>query len=557
VRRSNSTVRRACAVGTTIALVGLSTGLGIMTATSASAVEQTSSTTVSDGGTATPPATVTPAADGPAADAPVADSPAGDAPAIDSPAAPASPAADAPATDAPATGAPSAPASDAPATAAPTTAPESRPHLAAAAGTVTIDGVATIGSTLTAEPSGFTAPTALSFAWTVDGTTVSQAQTYVVKASDAGKVLMVTVTNTQGGVPVESESAQTDPVTQSPVFVDEAGTPITAGTDEDQDDDFSVSATAGAQFSYTFRATGSPKPVLSLDYYYADDDHEGQEPADQLPEGFSFDPATGVLRGSTEEAQYVYFAVTATSGSETVTQTVELDVEAAAPVGLEAYAFDRATYLDFVKSGFPVGWFDDEEQQRSGSFRSWIVKADGSIVTEDTDWESDGSFGSDFSTETPGGTPTIPQGGTLLLSGNLVDEYGNPISDDETGEGADITVRSNVASDVVAPDSLLGDGGYVSVTFPHASVHRLTVSATGFSTAFDVQVTPTTVATVPKASTPIGTVQRGTIPSAHGHGRLAYTGAEETTPIAWALGLLVAGAGLIGARTLRRRRAQR
>ncbi len=53
---------------------------------------------------------------------------------------------------------------------------------------------------------------------------MSQAQTYVVKAADAGKVLTATVTNTQNGVPVESESAQTAPVTQAPVFVDEAGT---------------------------------------------------------------------------------------------------------------------------------------------------------------------------------------------------------------------------------------------------------------------------------------------------------------------------------------------
>lgn len=39
MRRSTSTVRRACAVGTTVALIGLTTGLGVMTATAATAAE--------------------------------------------------------------------------------------------------------------------------------------------------------------------------------------------------------------------------------------------------------------------------------------------------------------------------------------------------------------------------------------------------------------------------------------------------------------------------------------------------------------------------------------
>lgn len=548
MRRSNSTVRRACAVGTTIALVGLSTGLGIMTATSASAVEPTSSTTVADSGTTAVDTTPSPSAEAPSADAPATDPSSTATPPADSPTEPA----------APATEAPAAPEPTVPTTDAPSTAPESTPRIAAAAGTVTIDGDASVGSKLTAEPSGFTAPTSLSYAWTADGTPVSQAQTYVVKAADAGKVLTVTVTNTQNGVPVESESAQTAPVTQAPVFVDEAGTPITAGTTEE--DDLTVSATAGERFSYTFRATGSPKPVLSLDYYYTgdEDDHEGETPADQLPEGVSFDPATGVLSGSTEEAAYYDFAVTATSGTQTVTQTVELEVVAAAPVGLEAIAVDRAAFIDYVKSGFPAGWFDGEHDEHSGSFRTWIIKADGSILTQDHDYESDSTGGFESWTETDGGEPTVPQGGTLLLSGNLVDQYGNAVVDEETGDPtAEVSVRSNVASDVIAPDSVLGDSGFVGVTFPHASVHRLTVSAADFSTAFDVQVTPTAAVTVPKASTPIGTVQHGTKAPAQAKGRLAYTGADETSPLAWALGLLVAGAGLIGARTVRRRRAQR
>lgn len=559
MRRSTSTARRACAVGTTIALVGLTTGLGLMTATSASAVEPTTtSTAVADGGTTATdaPSTDAPSTDAPGTDAPATDDPTADAPATDAPSAGApstdAPTADTPAPETPATDAPSSPTGGEP-TGSSTPSAE-RP---AAAGTVTIDGAATVGGKLTAEPSGFTAPVSLSYSWTVDGVSVSQGQSYVVKPADAGKVVMVTVTNTQGGVAVESESAQTAPVTQAPVFVDADGKPVTDGTTDEGD--LTLTATAGQAFSHTFRAIGSPKPVLSLDYYNAEDgeDSEGWTPADQLPEGLSFDPATGVLSGRTVEASYWDFAITATSGTETITQTVELEVQAAAPVGIEATAVDRADFVDYAKAGFPVGWFDDEETEKSGSLESWIIKADGSIVTERTDWEQTPFGGSEFVEDTDGGTPTVPQGGTLLLSGTLVDEFGNVV-DDEDGFGVtDIDVRSNVASDVVEQDSLLGDSGYVGVTFPHASVHRLTVSASDFSTAFDVQVTPTPVAAVPGGTTTPAAVQHGTAPSAKGHGRLAYTGADETSPIAWALGLLVAGAGLIGARTLRRRRAQR
>jgi len=42
-----------------------------------------------------------------------------------------------------------------------------------------------------------------------------------------------------------------------------------------------------------------------------------------------------------------------------------------------------------------------------------------------------------------------------------------------------------------------------------------------------------------------------------GSGRLAYTGTDSTGALPWALGLVLAGVGLIGARSLRRRRAQR
>ncbi|WIB78819.1 hypothetical protein DEJ28_06900 [Curtobacterium sp. MCPF17_002] len=549
MRRSTSTARRACAVGTTIALIGLTTGLGIMTATSASALEP--DPTVSTSTTSTPEAAPVEPTSAPSTDPAAPQTPAQE-PIVSAPSAPSAsePPVEPPV---PTSNEPASPSTTAPST------PRTPSRMAAATGTVSIDGNASVGSTLTAEPTGFTAPTSLSFEWSVGGVAVSQAQTYVVKAADGGKVVSVTVTNTQGGLAVESESAETAAITQAPAFVDENGKPITAGTTDDGDD-LVIDATAGDAFSYTFRTVGYPKPTLALAFYYTDDedDNEGATPADYLPEGVSFDPSTGVLSGSTEEASDYFFAVTATSGTTTITQTVDLTVGATAPVGIEAMAVDRQQFIDFAKSGFPVGWFGDDAKH-SGAFTDWIIKADGSIVTEKHQYDSDADGGTDFSEQTDGGTPTVPQGGTLLLSGNLVDQFGNYVDNDDPEDWTtDIDVRSNVASDVVASDSVLGSAGFVGVTFPHASVHRLTVSAEDFSTSFDVQVTPAVLPTVPSTDPAIGVVQHGTIPVAQTtHGRLAYTGTDSTSALPWALGLVLAGIGLIGARTLRRRRAQR
>jgi hypothetical protein len=67
---------------------------------------------------------------------------------------------------------------------------------------------------------------------------------------------------------------------------------------------------------------------------------------------------------------------------------------------------------------------------------------------------------------------------------------------------------------------------------PHASTHTLTATAEGVSTTFPVTVVPTASTT----------------------GSLAFTGADTTGPVAWALGLLASGAALLLLR-LRRRRA--
>ncbi len=104
-------------------------------------------------------------------------------------------------------------------------------------------------------------------------------------------------------------------------------------------------------------------------------------------------------------------------------------------------------------------------------------------------------------------------------------------------------MTSDVATDQIAFDE---DEYATKVTFPHASTHRLTVAQDDVSVSFPVTVVPTaaTVGTTP------------TVPTAT-TGQLAFTGADETAPIAWALGLIAAGAGLAGARTIGRRRTQR
>ncbi len=58
--------------------------------------------------------------------------------------------------------------------------------------------------------------------------------------------------------------------------------------------------------------------------------------------------------------------------------------------------------------------------------------------------------------------------------------------------------------------------------------------------------------TPPVAAAPIGTVPVRTA----AHGRLAYTGTDATDSLPWALGMLAAGAALVGLR-FARRRAQR
>lgn len=558
MRRSTSAARRACAVGTTIALIGLSTGLGIMTATSASAAElttpvssQTNATDTSVGGAPADGSSDGTASSGSGTTDPAAgsgtgsDTPAtGDAGTGNSGSGNSGSGTPGTGTGTPGTGdsndgtpgdtdttgpgdgsttEPATPPVTTPVT--PPATPDDQPTKqirGAALQTVTIEGDLTVGSRLIATDEGFD-PTSPQYEWTDEaGQVLSTRQTYTVAAALAGQRISVEVTGTVAGVP-ETATAVTDTAI-APVFVDEDGKPLS-----DEDSDVSIDAKAGEAFSSTFRASSTPAPELSITWF----DEEGDDTT-TAPEGVQFDAKTGVLSGMlTDAEQYYDFTVTATSTSPSGTVSSDLyghiSIEAGDPVGIEVTSLD----VDGLTAGTTTS--------------AWIIHPNGDVYTADLLGES---------APVKGGQVTVQQGGTLAVGGAKVDRYGNevfPDFDEETDEPVFFTptVTSDVATDVVAADPDLGDVGFVSVTFPHASTHTLTVSGASLpSTVFTVDVRPTAVSTIVPTKPVVATQHVGS-------GRLAYTGTDSTGALPWALGLVLAGVGLIGARSLRRRRAQR
>jgi hypothetical protein len=529
VHRSTAFVRRACAVGTATALVGLMTGLGVMTASTASAAEGTAADAVVaaptvPGGDATAPASATDTT-------PTGTTPTDTTPTDTTPTDTGAPAPDAatPTTDAPTTVAPVTP--------APTAGeqPEA-PVTAAAVPAISIDGQAKIGSKLTAVTDG-----GVRYAWTVDGALVETRSVYIpTDVTLIGKTVTLTITDVITG---EQNATSTAAILPNPTFAD-------ATTAEAP---LALSSTAGDAFSHTFAVDGTTPgdvtyAVTWFDPEQADPEDPTYTPDSQLPDDLFLNPATGVLSGTTESAGAFDFAITATSKGVSTTQYVELTVETAAPFGVQVFSMDKADFTKYAQGS------------ADGSYTSWIIDTDGSVLTDVTTITDDGSTYDDV--VTPGGTVSIKQGGTLIVNGGVVDRFGNQITDDE-GNGSPIAITSNVASDVVALDPDLGDfiDGFYNVTFPHASTHRLTVSSDDFSTAFDVSVVPTAVtppaavAPVAPVAQPIGTVPAPVATTAKVH-RLAYTGTDSTNALPWALAMLAAGAGLVGFRTLRRR-AQR
>ncbi|WP_242091073.1 hypothetical protein [Curtobacterium sp. DN_7.5] len=251
-----------------------------------------------------------------------------------------------------------------------------------------------------------------------------------------------------------------------------------------------LTATAGTTFTHTFRAVGGSGSLA-----YAIQDAPSS--------AFTVNVSTGVLTSTETTAGTYDFEVVALRGKTTATEYVRLTVRPAAPIGL----------ITFVGHGTP------------GS-TAYEVGPSGTITAFT-------GTGKDLGT-----VSSIPakQNGTLVVSGIAVDRFGNSTEPQTTGQPL-ATLTSSVASDRIVPDTAKH---VVRITFPHASQHRLTVSQDGVSTSF-------TVAVQPLATTAVATSATGT------GATLAYTGADERTPIAWGAGLLAAGATLLGFRLRRRR----
>lgn len=516
MHRSTSGTRRACAVGTTIALVGLTTGLGVFGVQAASA-DETSPTTTSATSTPTgaPTATATTAAADPSTpSAGTSPSATATTPAATPTDAATTPAAtpSASATDAPST-TPTATTTPTP-TATATPSPSATPSAPAASVTLSTS-TAEVGKTITATATGFGAGT--TYTWkNASGTQLQTGTTatFTPSAADYGTTITVTVTDLAGDTASATTAAVTDPATFS--------------EHTSQDDPLELEVTAGQSFTQTFTATGTPAPTYSLGWFYQEDadaaaGDANDTPDSQLPDATALS-SSGVLSGTPTYAGTYDFTVVADNGTGKAVEYVELTVDPAAAYGVEVATAGKATFT-------------------GGDGTAWIIAPDGSVSTITTTTDAQGH---EEGTITDGGRPTVKQGGTLVVEGDLVDQYGN-FTSDASGNVPVPTVTSNVASDVITPDETTEgeDSGLVDVTFPHASTHHLTVSADAFSTAFDVDVIPAVTTVVATTSTTTTTSTTG--------GELAFTGSETTRALPWAIGLLMAGLGVTGLRIARRR----
>ncbi|QCR43156.1 hypothetical protein C1N91_05950 [Curtobacterium sp. SGAir0471] len=441
MHRSTSSARRACALGTTVALIGLTTGLGVFTSTAAFAADE-------------PTSAVAPA-------------------------------------DTSSTGAPSS-ATDT--TGTDTTAKD-------ASGTATPTDATTTPATTGTTADASTAP-ATTDATTPAPTTASPAPSTTTKVAPTG------------------DTPTTDAVTEDVAFA----------TETSYDAPRTIELTAGDTLDEVFAVSKGSGPV-TYSIGYADPesvDPETDTPESYLPYDTTFDAATATLSGRVTVASYFDFTVVATNGTSTATEYVEVVVDPAKAVGVMAQTTNTS----------PSDLFDGEHP-----FTGWLIEPDGHITTfvfpGDPDQEP---------TITDGGQPTVQQGQSLWINGSPVDEFGNDTTRyDDEGNADPVTVTSDHATDQIAFDE---DTFSTKVTFPHASTHVLTVAAQSVSVSFPVTVVPTAA-----PATTVGTVTP-TVATAP-KGQLAFTGTDATDALPWALGLVAAGAGLLGAGALRRRRAQR
>ncbi|WP_182065553.1 hypothetical protein [Curtobacterium sp. ME12] len=305
-----------------------------------------------------------------------------------------------------------------------------------------------------------------------------------------------TVTVSEGGVSTSFE------VVVGAEDTDEPAAPDTIAFTEPStpESPIRIETTAGEQIERTFSATGSS---TELHYVLLTGPTAFPVPGNEhpiAPLGLAVGDTSGVLSGAPTVAGEYDFQVMAMNGSRAATQYVHLSIRPAATKELS---------LLVGTIGSPKGWLRDAE-----GLREVFAESPKSIPVD---------------------AVPVAQGSTMVVRVTALDAFGNSTKE---SDGAQPVVTSSVASDEVT----LPYGEWEPrVGFPHASPHTITVALGDVSTTFDVDVRPT-VATVGNPT-----------PTAGG-GHLAYTGADASGPLAWALGLFAAGGGLLVHR-LRRRRA--
>ncbi|MBF4581954.1 hypothetical protein ITJ54_04655 [Curtobacterium sp. VKM Ac-2865] len=516
------TVRATAAVGTAVAMIAMSSAFGIgataavaddtttTPATSPSTAPATSVTSASESTPETAAGSAGSAAEATPTDESVPDpsaAPTDGTTPTDS-ATPTDPTTDVPV-----------PADTAPTATTPTTAPttpvapapsDAAPQAAAAAaatpaGTVTVTGTATTWHTLRAVTAGWPAGTTFTYQWTLSGPVVgtrvidgATSDTYVLGHPDASSDLTVAVTGTAPG--------------QEPTTVTSA--PVSVGFNDETTftgaGDLELDASAGEALSVPIQALTGDQGGLR---YGVGSSAFGPIDASVLPAGLTLS-SDGVLSGSTTEAQTVDFWVLVRTSQQ--------------PEGAAGHHVQLRVGLASDTQLFAaVGDYDPAE------YRFWSVAADGT-----TRFES--------SPEAPSNNPSRPLASTvgksITVNAGRVDRYGNR----EPYAVTDLDWTSSVASDRL--DHY--DEG-TAVTFTEAGTHVLTgTTVDGRSISFTVRVDPVGAATTTPTATGVGT---GT-GTAKPVGQLAFTGADTTGPLAWALGLLASGAALLLVR-LRRRRA--
>ncbi len=187
MHRSTSSTRRACALGTTVALIGLTTGLGVFTSTAAFAVDEPTSAvapadTSSTGTTGTSTAGTDTTATGTTGSA---------ATPTDATTAPTTTGTSTDTAPAPSTGDTTTPAPAATSPAPSTTTKAAAAAAPTATSSATIVGAPKVGVTLFYKTTGIDDPRAV---WTVEGGTPVTASSFDVTADMIGKTITLTVT---------------------------------------------------------------------------------------------------------------------------------------------------------------------------------------------------------------------------------------------------------------------------------------------------------------------------------------------------------------------------